>query len=148
MPPIALFNQAELEAAFRLMLPPEVAASTADRWFNEIAGEVDANGYFLYEDWHEKVGLSPGHPDALMVQTRHVSDEERRARERAYWATQSVEDLVEWLMRFSGLHFALVALVSEELFERMRLAEGLTLEQAERSRVQMRNIVAAIGRAR
>jgi len=56
----------------------------------------------------------------------------------------SVEERLELLMRFSSFHFGLVGLVSDELHERMRAAQGLTPEQADVQRTQMRRIVAAI----
>ena len=147
MPPVALFNLSELEAAFRFLLPPTVASQAARRWFEMRAGELDSNGYFVYQDWHEEAGIPPGAPDAIMVQTRDVPETERESSERRWWASRSVDDVVDHLLGFSSLHFRLVALVSEDLFERMRLAEGLTLDQAERGRKQMRNIVAGVGRS-
>jgi hypothetical protein len=56
----------------------------------------------------------------------------------------SVEQRLELLMRFSSFHFGLVSLVSDELHERMRRAEGLTRKQADNRGAQMRRIVAAI----
>lgn len=50
MPPVPLFTRAELEEAFALILPPDVARSTAKQWWNDLADEVDDQGRFLYED--------------------------------------------------------------------------------------------------
>jgi hypothetical protein len=56
----------------------------------------------------------------------------------------SVEERLELLMRFSSFHFGLVGLISDDLYHRMREAQGLTPEQADVQRAQMRRIVAAI----
>jgi hypothetical protein len=73
-----------------------------------------------------------------------LSLEDQELQEREFWGGMSERDRIELLMRFSSFHFGLVALVSESLAERMRVAEGLTPEQAERRRMQMRRIVRAI----
>jgi hypothetical protein len=86
-------------------------------------------------------------PDLLAVQDAAVSQTEREASEQRFWAGLSVEDRVELVMRFSDLHFALVALVSDEAAERLRLAAGLTPAQAARRREQMRRAVSAVGRS-
>ena len=56
----------------------------------------------------------------------------------------SVEERLELLMRFSSFHFALVGLISDDMHQRMREAQGLTPEQADVQRAQMRRIVADI----
>ena len=143
-----LFKRSELEAAFALILPPATAAECAARWFSEIAGDdVDEGGYFLCQDWQAQGGMGDDGPDLLAVQDAAVSQTEREASEQRFWAGLSVEDRVELVMRFSDLHFALVALVSDEAAERLRLAAGLTPAQAARRREQMRRAVSAVGRS-
>jgi hypothetical protein len=76
-----------------------------------------------------------------------VTDDRRAEGERRFWAGLSVADRVDLVMRFSDLHFALLALVSDELADRMRVASGLTAAQAARSRAQMARAVAAVRNA-
>src|SRR5437773_8904709 len=57
MGPAPLFTRDELETAFRLILPQDVAARCARQWFDEFASEsVDERGYFLYEEWWNTSG--------------------------------------------------------------------------------------------
>jgi len=77
--------------------------------------------------------------------TSRLTKRERRAQERAFWGSMTIEERTELLMRFSSFHFGLLSLVSDDLHERMRAAQGLTHEQADNGRAQMRRIVAAIG---
>ena len=50
------------------------------------------------------------------------------------------------LLRFGDLHLALVALVNDDLYERMRRVRGMTEKVAERNRLQLRRGVAAYQR--
>jgi hypothetical protein len=58
-------------------------------------------------------------------------------REQSFYRGWSDERKAELVMQFSDFHFALVALVSDELAERMNAARGFTPAQAARSRAQM-----------
>ncbi|HEV7366816.1 MAG TPA: hypothetical protein VGN76_13290 [Gemmatimonadales bacterium] len=137
--PVPLFTQPEIEAAFGLILPPEVATRAARVWWEQFASEVDERGYFLYED--HLAGIKGAHGLAI---ASPLPESEQRSQERLFWGSTPVEERLEYLMRFSSFHIGLVGLVSEELHERMRTAEGLTLEGADRRRAQMRRIVDAI----
>jgi hypothetical protein len=142
MPAVPLVTRPEIEAAFSLILPPNVASAAARQWWEEFAGEVDERGYFLYEDPLVADPQLNG-PQGLVIASS-LPESEQQIQEQLFWSSMSVEQRVEFLMRFSSFHFGLVSLVSEELYERMRTAEGLTREQADRRRAQMRRIVAAI----
>jgi hypothetical protein len=146
MAPKPLFNQRELEAAFQLILPPAIAAQCASQWFSEIAGSdaLDQNGYFLYEDWHEAAGIPDDGRDVIAFRDPAVTEEQRIAGEAAYWGGLSIDDRIRLVMRFSDFHLTLLALVSDALFDRMRLATGMTRPQAETNRAQMQRRVAAI----
>jgi hypothetical protein len=142
MPAVPLFTLPEIEAAFGLILPPIVATEAARQWWEQFADEVDERGYFLHEDplaADPQLNRPRGH-----VIASSLPESEQQRQEQLFWSSMSVEERLELLMRFSSLHFGLVGLVSEELHERMRKAEGLTREQADRWRAQIRRIVAAI----
>jgi hypothetical protein len=128
-----------------LILPPETATTCAARWFAKIAGDdVDADGYFLYEDGHSETENEDSEPDAVAFQIRVISAEERVESEGRFWSALSVQDRVDLVMRFSDLHLALVALVSDDAAERLRVAAGLTPAQAAIGREQMTRAVAAV----
>jgi hypothetical protein len=140
VPAIPLFTRSELEAAFRLILPAEDAGVTAAHWWDQFADEVDDRGYFLSKD---RAGLPRSPPQVVAVDSP-LPESEQRERERLFWGSMSTEERIEILMRFSSFHLGLLGLVSDDLHERMRQAEGLTAEQAETRRAQMRGILAAI----
>lgn len=139
MPAVPLFTRSEIEAAFGLLLPPQVAAAAARQWWEQFADEVDEHGYFLYEDPLVGLNRPTGHAIASPL-----PESEQQRQEQLFWSSMSVEQRLELLMRFSNFHFGLVSLVSDELHERMRRAEGLTRKQAGNRGAQMRRIVAAI----
>jgi len=139
MPPLPLFTKPELQAGFGLILPPDAAAVAADEWWALFAEEVDERGYFLcskYPQTHL--------PSVFAVAGPQVTPAAREAQERAFWGGMSIGERRELLLRFSSFHFRLLGLVSDDLFERMRTAEGLSPQAAERGRAQMKGIVAAI----
>jgi hypothetical protein len=142
MPLVPLFTKAELQAAFTQILPPGPAAAAATDWWGMFAAEVDADGRFLYN--HDPTSPTLRPTNALAVAGPPVSPAEQERRERRFWGGMSIEERREFLLRFSNFHMRLVGLLTEELFERMRLAEGLSPESAERGRTQMRRIVTAI----
>jgi hypothetical protein len=144
---VALYTKDELQAAFALILPPGPAKAAADEWWAAFADNVNERGYWVYETNRGSPSLAP--TNALAVGTRRLTPEEERAQDRQFWGRMSIEERRELLLRFSSFHLRLVGLLSDELFERMRKAEGLTPEQAETGRAQMERIVAAIqGEAR
>lgn len=145
-PRIPLFNRDELTAAFALIFrDPAVAHQVAGRWFEEMAGDdVDAEGRFLYRDWHEEAGMPLGEPDAFGAGSHPYDTPEAHEAEAASFRGWSDERKSELVLSFSSFHFDLVALVSPELFERMRAASGMTAEQAEVSRAQMERIARAL----
>ena len=142
MPSVPLFTKAELQAAFALILPPKAAAETAEEWWDSFADEVDAQGRLLREDYRVSHPIQP--TDGLVGASRRQTPAEVEAQERLLWSGMTSADRKGLLLRFSNFHMRLAGLVSDELFERMRVAEGISLEVAERGRSQMRRIVAAI----
>jgi hypothetical protein len=143
MAPVPLFTRSELQAAFGLILPATTAQDAAEQWWEQFADEVDAEGRYLYQDPLVAAGIDPIAPQVIAT-TKALSSAEQRRNEQLFWGGMSVEDRLELLMRFSSFHFGLVGLISDDLYHRMREAQGLTPEQADVQREQMRHIVAAI----
>ena len=144
MGPAPLFTRDELETAFRLILPQDVAARCARQWFDEFASEsVDERGYFLYEEWWNTSGTPSSLAHGLVVQTGSATDVERDAHERRFFGSMTIPERVEFLMRFSDFHLNLVALVSDELRHRVQAAIRASDAQMDRRINQMRRIVKA-----
>jgi hypothetical protein len=140
----ALFTQDELEDAFALIFAERgTAKRVAATWFERFADEVDAEGRFLYEDWREDTQGADATPEVVAAGPG-LDTAEAREHEAAYFRGWSDDEKAELLLSFSDFHFALVGLVSPELFERMRRARGRTVAQAERGRTQMARIVTAL----
>jgi hypothetical protein len=127
-----------------LSYSPQESHSAQRRTGGCFADEVDERGFFLYAELELESGLRRLEGVAHAGPELSPEDQDRQA--RVFWGGMSERDRIELLMRFSSFHFGLVALVSESLGERMRIAEGLTPEQAERRRMQMQRIVRALAR--
>jgi hypothetical protein len=57
MEPVPIFTCDELAAAFRLVLPPDVAERCARQWFDQFASEsMDQRGKFVYKEWWDQPG--------------------------------------------------------------------------------------------
>jgi hypothetical protein len=141
---VPLFTQTEIEAAFCLLLPAELAASTAKSWWDQFADRIDEEGRFLYE---VPQGLWDGweeFPQIAVTAGPKMSKTEILELERKFWRSIGTKDRLEFLMRLSSFHFGLLGLVSDELHERMRVACGLTALQAEHVRAGVRRTVAAM----
>ena len=133
-----------MEAAFALIFAERSTAKrVAATWFERFADDVDAEGRFLCEDWRMGRRVPDATPD-LVAAGPALDTAEARAHEAAYFTGWSDEEKEEFLLSFSDFHFALVGLVSPELFERVRRARGRTIAQAERGRAQMARIVTAL----
>jgi hypothetical protein len=132
------FTRAELEAAFRLVLPTEVAKNAAATWWRRFADNVDERGFLLYDPPSEQLEPRVG------AHAAPPAGSKQRAQSREFWGSMSEAERLELLMRFSSFHFGLVGLLSDDIHERLRLAQGLTPAQAESQRAQMRDIVAAM----
>jgi hypothetical protein len=144
MDPLPLFTRDELAAAFRLVLPPDVADRCAREWFDQCASEsVDQRGYFLYKEWWDQSGAPAAPARGLVVQTASVTDAERDAHERKFFGSMTLADRIDLLMRFSDFHLNLVALVSDDVKRRVQAAIRASDGQMERRVTQMRRIVRA-----
>jgi|SRR5437870_4577613 len=144
MEPLPIFTRDELAAAFRLVLPPDVADRCARQWFDQFAsGSVDQRGYFLYEEWWDRSGAPTGLAQGLAVQIGSVTDAERDAHERKVFGSMTLADRINLLMRFSDFNLNLVALVSDDVKRRVQAAIGASNGQMERRLTQMRRIVKA-----
>jgi len=117
-----------------------MAAQVAKEWFDLFADTTDAEGRVLHPDWNG----TRGPVAAFAIGEGSHSPEEVEANERRYFSGWSDAQKRDFLMRFSDLHLALVALASHDAFERMRLARGISIEAAERSRKQMLRITEAL----
>ena len=139
MAPLPLFTLEELTRAFELVFQdPATAAGLAREWFPRFADETDGEGRLLHPDY-DGVPIS-----TLVIRKGNLSPAELEAHERRYFSGWSDERKREFLMGFSDLHVALVALVSPAAFERLRVARGISMEAAERSRQQMLRWTAAL----
>src|SRR5690554_1092238 len=88
MAPLPLFTRDKPGAAFRLVLPPDVADRCAREWFDQFASEsVDQRGYFLYKEWWDQSGAPAARARGLVVQTASVTDAERDAHERKFFGS-------------------------------------------------------------
>jgi hypothetical protein len=138
---IPLFSRAELAAAFALIFrEPATAERIAGEWFETFVGDaVDDAGRFLYEEWWVDEGGSAAGAVPATAAGESPRDDSLAAHERevSFYRGWSDERKAELVMQFSDFHFALVALVSDELAERMNAARGFTPAQAARSRAQM-----------
>lgn len=143
MPPVPLFTRDELSAAFALLFTDQdVAGRIATQWWVEIAtDDVDANGYFFHRDWTDAPPPAPTLADGLVLAQRSERTESVEAARQRFWGGWTDERKAEYLLRLSDFHLALVALVSPELFERMRLARHMTPDAAARSRDHLSSIV-------
>ena len=144
MDPAPLFTRDELETAFRLILPQDVAAHCARQWFDQFASEsVDERGHFLYEEWWNKPGMPLGLAKGPVVQTGSATDLERDTHERKFSGSMTIPERIDLLMRFSDFHLNLIALVSDELRHRVQAALKASDAQMDRRTSQMRRIVKA-----
>ena len=144
MEPVPIFTCDELAAAFRLVLPPDVAERCARQWFDQFASEsMDQRGKFVYKEWWDQPRAPRGLAEGLVVQNGSFRETERDGHERKFFGSMSVADRINLLMRFSDFHLNLVALVSEDVKRRVQAALGASDEQMERRLTQMRRIVDA-----
>lgn len=142
MTPTPLFTQAELTAAFALLLSPEQAAALAAQRFEEFADEIDHEGRFVSHDrWHD--GVPAADAPVRPVDLEAWNAPQVVAGDEATFRTFSDDTAAEWLLRSSDLHLGLVALVSPAAFDRMRDVRGMTTRQAERNRLQLQRAIGA-----
>jgi hypothetical protein len=145
-----LWTAAELEAAFALLLPEAEARVLAAEWFASFAGEpgdVDADGRYVYpRPWGHVRPPAPGDDDEDAPEW-HTPEQVRR--DEALFASWSDAETVSWLgPRLDDTHLSLAALISDELYERMRAARFMSRRSAARNRLQLTRAVRAYRNAR
>ena len=145
MPSTLTFSWDELTAAFALLLPAKTAELLADEWFETIAGSAADGRYVHPSTW--------GSPREVEPQARVNVPPEWNApdvitRDESLFLTRSEEDVRDLLLRLGDTHLALLAVVNEDLYERMRQARFMTNEGAARNRLQVIRAVRAYRRAR
>lgn len=145
MAPTPLFTRDELSDGFALLVSPARADELATRWFELFADEVDERGRFVYgEAW--------GSPQPRSLSVARDPEEQSSAEsiERDEALFRHFDDAVaeDWLMRLGDLHLALVALVNDDLFERMSRARDMSEAAAARNRLQLQRAVRAYRRSR
>lgn len=152
------FTVAELTAAFALLLPQPIAEALAKRWFETFADSVDSRGYYVDLPWDIRYDddWAAALRDCTIIDT--VIEEEpiadtpdwnvpaQVASDETLFDGFSEDSAEAHLLRFGELHLALVALVNDDLYERMRLVRGMTERGAERNRQQLRRGVDAYQR--
>ena len=145
MPSTLSFSRDELAAAFALLLPAKKAELLADEWFETIAGS-DADGLYV----HPSTWGSPREvePQASVDVPPEWSAPDVIRRDESLFLTRSEEEVRDLLLRLGDTHLALLAVVSEDLYERMRQARFMTNEGAARNRLQAIRAVRAYRRAR
>jgi len=153
------FTVAELAAAFALLLPQPEAEALAKRWFETFADSVDPQGYYIDlpwdirfdDDWAEALrgGMII---DTVIEEGESIEDTPvwdapaQVASDETLFNAFSEDSAEDYLMRFGDLHLALVALVNDDLYERMRLVRGMTESGAQRNRQQVRRGIDAYQR--
>jgi hypothetical protein len=138
--PTPLFSRSELAAAFALLMPSGPAEQLAERWFTEFAGDrTEESGWYLHpHSWNEHAEQAPHRS------SRPNRDEsETKSQDEALFAPFTPADVEGLLFRLGDTHLALVALLNDETFERMRNVRGMTAAGAERNRKQLKRAVAA-----
>ena|SRR6185437_6148839 len=145
-----LWTAAELAAAFALLLPEAEAAALAKEWFASFASEpddVDAGGRYVHRRaWG---GPHPATPEDDEEDAPEWHAPEQVRRDEGLFSGWSHAEAVDWLgPRLGDIHLALAALVSDELYERMRVARFMSRRGAARNRLQLTRAVRAYRRAR
>lgn len=145
-----LWTAAELGAAFALLLPEAEARALAAEWFADFArehGAVDTDGRYVYSgSWGSPRPPVPG-DDEEDAPEWHAPEQMRR--DEALFAGWSDADAIAWLgPRLGDIHLALSALVSRELYERMRAARFMSRRSAARNRLQLTRAVRSYRKAR
>jgi hypothetical protein len=141
-----LFTHEELVAAFTLLLPEQDARSMAARWWEMFADEVDASGRYVYfQRWGE-----PRPPEAgdELEDAPEWHTPERIRDDEALLSGWGERDAEGWLLGLRDLHLALLAILSDELYRRMRAARQISPRGAARSRLQLTRAVRAYREAR
>jgi hypothetical protein len=145
-----LWTAAELGLAFALLLPEAEARALAAEWFADFAGkpgDIDADGRYVYpRPWGGPRSPAPG-DDEEDAPEWHAPEQVRQ--DEALFAGWSDAEAVEWLgPRLADIHLALAALISDELYERMRAARFMSRRSAARNRLQLTRAVRAYRAAR
>jgi hypothetical protein len=145
-----LWTAAELGTAFALLLPEAEARALAAEWFADFAGEadrIDVEGRYLYPgSWGGPHPPTPG-DDEEDAPEWHTSEQVRK--DQTLFAGWSDAETVTWLgPRLADIHLSLAALVSDELYERMRIVRFMSRRQAARNRLQLTRAVRAHREAR
>jgi hypothetical protein len=134
---VPVFSAKELEAAFRLVLPDPEAESAARDWMDMFVdeGDLDENGMILLEeaDWREAAS-SP--ITSLPPYGQEIREEDLRG-----WSIARKRKL---LMRLSDFTLNLLAISSDDVFERIRALRDDSSELAAHRAAQMQRIVAAM----
>jgi hypothetical protein len=139
-----LFTVDELTAAFGHVLPTVAARQWAVEWFVRFTDEtcIDEDGYFLYEDVRASLYNSPEFA-AYLPEISAGANRELSSEEPHYPLLRGMTEVEkgEFLMSFSDFNLNLLAMVSPELFERVRAVTGDPVEVAQKKRRQMLRIV-------
>ena len=127
MTSMPLFNKAEMESAFALILPPADARMSADVWFEVFAeGETDEGGFFCQEP--EEPADPEDIPPALAIRLSPAKEREQREHERKYFGSMTLAGRIDFLMHFSGFHLNLLAYASPDARRRIQTFRGSPME--------------------
>ena len=143
---VSLWTQDELAQAFALLMPASEARAMAARWWAIFADKVDEAGRYLHDGpWNEPQPSEAGDEFGGALEWQTVEQVEA---DGALFTGLTDASLEHLLLRLGDLHFALVALVSPELFVRMRAVREISLAGAQRSRSQLTAAVRTYRRLR
>lgn len=134
---VPVFSAKELEAAFRLVLPGPEAESAAREWMDVFVdeGDLDVSGMILLEeaDWRESASAP--------ITSLPPYGRETREEDVSGW---SIARKRKFLMRLSDFTLNLLAISSDDAFERIRALRADSSELAAHRAAQMRRIAAAM----
>ena len=146
MPSTLSFSRDELTAAFALLLPATQAELLAKEWFETIGGDSGTDGRYVHRStWGPPREIEPHAPVDVPAQWNAP---DVIARDESLFLNRSYEDVRDLLLRLGDTHLALLALVNDDLYERMRQVRFMTNEGAARNRLQVLRAVRAYRRAR
>jgi hypothetical protein len=140
---VRLFSRDELAAAFRLVVPSEVAEECASEWFVRFPeeNEVDSAGFYVVDPSDTESSADDEEPQILAI-----SEAPDSAASHDGLVNMSLDVRRRWLLSFTDFHLGLVALTSKDAAHRVQSYLGETDDQMRRRLDGMRRVVQALGR--
>ena len=143
-PQLLSFTRDELAASFALLMPQDIAYQLAAEWW-ELFSEPGSTEYSHVTTWGP---VKPVEPQGHVELAEEWNTPDMVLRDESLFLHYTDDDLRGLLLRLGDTHLALLALVNEDLFERMRQVRYMTNRGAARNRLQLTRAVRAFRRAR